>query len=100
MGASHASADEHRLSGETAHANAASRGPVKRMPGGSLGTFFVLTYAVTWTCFISVATLAMPARRPLGALVVLVGAFAPGLVALSCCTLAYLISQSTFRCHV
>lgn len=52
------------------------------MPGGSIGTFFVLTYVLTWTCFISVATLAIPTRTRLGALLVLVGAFAPGLVAL------------------
>jgi membrane protease YdiL (CAAX protease family) len=55
---------------------------MSRIPGGSLGTFFVLTYAVMWTCFISVATLAIPTRTPLGAVLVLVGAFAPGLVAL------------------
>jgi len=24
-----------------------------RLPGGSLIKFFVLTYAVTWTCFVS-----------------------------------------------
>src|SRR5260370_32960374 len=53
------------------------------IPGGSLGTFFVLPYAVTWTCFISLATLAVSTRTPVGALLVLLGAFAPGLVALS-----------------
>jgi len=53
------------------------------MPAGSLGKFFVLTYAVTWTCFISLATLAVSTRTPLGALLVLLGVFAPGLVALS-----------------
>jgi membrane protease YdiL (CAAX protease family) len=52
------------------------------IPGGSLGTFFVLTYAVTWTCFIAVAALTISVRAPLGALLVLLGAFAPGLVAL------------------
>ncbi len=56
---------------------------MSRIPGGSLGTFFVLTYAVTWTCFISLATLAVSTRTPVGALVVLLGVFAPGLVALS-----------------
>jgi membrane protease YdiL (CAAX protease family) len=55
---------------------------MSRIPGGSLGKFFVLSYAVTWTCFISVATLAIPAGTPLGALLVLLGAFAPGMVAL------------------
>jgi membrane protease YdiL (CAAX protease family) len=52
------------------------------MPGGSVVKFFVLTYAVTWTFFISVAAAAIPTRRPLGALMVLLGAFAPSLVAL------------------
>lgn len=56
---------------------------MSRIPGGSLRTFFVLTYAVTWTCFISLATLAVSTRTPVGALVVLLGVFAPGLVALS-----------------
>jgi membrane protease YdiL (CAAX protease family) len=55
---------------------------MSRILGGSLGTFFVLTYAVMWTCFISVATLAISTRSPLGAVLVLAGAFAPGLVAL------------------
>jgi membrane protease YdiL (CAAX protease family) len=55
---------------------------MQRIPGGALGTFFALTYAVTWTCFIAVAQRAIPARTPLGALLLLLGAFAPGLVAL------------------
>src|SRR5258708_36526801 len=55
---------------------------LRRMPGGSVVKFFVLTYAVTWTFFISVAAAAIPTRRPLGALMVLLGAFAPSLVAL------------------
>jgi membrane protease YdiL (CAAX protease family) len=54
---------------------------MSRIPGSSLVKFFVLTYAVTWTCFISVAV-AIPARTPLGALLVLLGAFAPSLAAL------------------
>ncbi len=56
---------------------------MSRIPGGSLGKFFVLAYAVTWTCFISLATLAISMRTPLGVLLVLLGAFAPGLIALS-----------------
>src|SRR5438128_9254642 len=55
---------------------------MRRIPGGSLVKFFILTYAVMWTCFITVAAAAIPARRPLGALLVLLGAFAPSLVAL------------------
>ena len=45
--------------------------------------FFLLSYAVTWTCFIWVAAAGIPTRSPLGALLILLGAFAPGLVALS-----------------
>ena len=54
---------------------------MSRIPG-SVVKFFVLTYAVMWTCFITVAAAAIPARRPLGAVLVLLGAFAPSLVAL------------------
>ncbi len=49
---------------------------------GSLLNFFLLTYALTWICFISVAAGAIPPGTPLRALVVLLGAFAPSLVAL------------------
>src|SRR5260370_32838939 len=55
---------------------------MKQIPGGALGTFLVLTFAVTWICFTTVAALAIPAHAPLGALLLLLGAFAPGLVAL------------------
>ena len=55
---------------------------MSRIPGGSLVKFCVLTYAVTWTCFISVAARAIPARTPLGVLLVLLGAYAPSIVAL------------------
>src|SRR5467141_37263 len=50
-----------------------------RLPGGSLIKFFVLTYAVTWTCFVSVAAAGIPARTPLGVFLVLLGAYAPSL---------------------
>src|SRR5437879_12436826 len=53
-----------------------------RLPGGSLIKFFVLTYAVTWTCFVSVAAAGTPARTPLGVFLVLLGAYAPSLAAL------------------
>src|SRR2546426_11767360 len=53
-----------------------------RLPGGSLIKFFVLTYAVTWTCFVSVAAAGIPARSPLGVFLVLLGAYAPSLAAL------------------
>src|SRR5438552_17820295 len=55
---------------------------MRRIPGGALVKFFILTYAVSWTCFITVAPAAIPARAPLGALLVLLGTFAPSLVAL------------------
>src|SRR5260370_8391803 len=55
---------------------------MKQISGGALGTFLVLTFAVTWICFTTVAALAIPAHAPLGALLLLLGAFAPGLVAL------------------
>jgi len=48
----------------------------------SLLKFFLLTYALTWICFISVAAGAIPAGTLLRALVVLLGAYAPSLVAL------------------
>jgi len=48
----------------------------------SLVGFFVLTYAVMWTFFITVAAAAIPARSPLGAALLLLGTFAPSLVAL------------------
>lgn len=47
---------------------------------GRLVAFFSITYAVTWACFISVA--AMPIPAPYRGLIVLLGAFAPSLVAL------------------
>jgi len=55
---------------------------MRRVPAGTLVTFFALTYAVMWTSFISVAAAGIPARGPLGALLVYLGAFAPTLVAL------------------
>jgi len=49
---------------------------------GDLLKFFLLTFAVTWTCFITVAV-AIPAEKPLGYALVLMGAFAPSYVAVS-----------------
>jgi len=48
----------------------------------SLIAFFVLTYALTWAMFITVAV-AVPARTPLGYALVLLGAFAPAIVSLT-----------------
>jgi membrane protease YdiL (CAAX protease family) len=52
-----------------------------REPRGSLALFFAVAFAVTWTCFITVAV-AVPATTPIGQALVLLGAYAPGLVAL------------------
>jgi uncharacterized protein len=49
---------------------------------GGLVAFFALAYALTWTAFIAVAAWRIPTRRPLGALLVLLGAFAPSLAAI------------------
>lgn len=54
---------------------------MSRTSAGSLVKFLALTYAVTWVFFISVATV-IPARTPLGGLLVLLGAYAPAMVAL------------------
>ncbi|PYP47669.1 MAG: hypothetical protein DMD42_02170 [Gemmatimonadetes bacterium] len=48
---------------------------------GALVKFFVLTYAVMWSCFIPVAAAGIPAYAPLGAVLLLLGTFAPSLVA-------------------
>lgn len=50
-------------------------------PVGSLLTFFTLTYALMWACFISVAA-AIPATTLLGRSLLLLGTSAPSLVAL------------------
>ena len=47
---------------------------------GPLVKFFVLTYAVMWSCFIPVAA-GIPAYAPLGAVLLLLGTFAPSPVA-------------------
>ena len=49
---------------------------------GPLVTFFVLTYALMWACFITVAAAGIPVYAPLGGVLVLLGTFAPSLVAL------------------
>jgi membrane protease YdiL (CAAX protease family) len=51
-------------------------------PPGSLPAFFFLTFATTWACFIIVA-MAVPAATVTGRLLVLVGTFAPGIVAVA-----------------
>ncbi|HTD70542.1 MAG TPA: type II CAAX endopeptidase family protein [Gemmatimonadales bacterium] len=49
---------------------------------GPLVRFFVLTYALMWACFITVAAAGIPLYAPLGAVLALLGTFAPSLVAL------------------
>jgi membrane protease YdiL (CAAX protease family) len=51
-------------------------------PPGSLAAFFVLTFAITWACFIAVAV-AVPVATVPGRLLVLLGTFAPGIVAVA-----------------
>jgi membrane protease YdiL (CAAX protease family) len=55
---------------------------MSRRMNGSLVNFFVLTYAVMWTSFITVAALGIPAHSPVGVPLLLLGAFAPSMVAL------------------
>lgn len=56
---------------------------MSRTPTGSLVTFFLLTYVVTWTAFLSVAVLGIPADSTAGTVLVLLGAYSPSIVALS-----------------
>jgi uncharacterized protein len=55
---------------------------MRRRAAGSLVQFFVLAYALMWIAFISLAATRIPIHRPPGALLVLLGAFAPSLAAL------------------
>ena len=51
-------------------------------PAGSLLTFFLLTYALMWACFITVAAIEIPANTLLGGGLLLLGTFAPSVMAL------------------
>jgi len=51
-------------------------------PWGPLARFFGLTYALMWACFIPVAVAEIPIYSPLGGVLLLLGTFAPSLVAL------------------
>jgi membrane protease YdiL (CAAX protease family) len=55
---------------------------VKPRGRGPLVRFFVLTYALMWACFITVAVTGIPVYAPVGGVLVLLGTFAPSLVAL------------------
>jgi membrane protease YdiL (CAAX protease family) len=50
---------------------------------GSLLVFFLLAYALMWVCFFTVALAHIPAHSPLGVSLLLLGAFAPAVAALS-----------------
>jgi membrane protease YdiL (CAAX protease family) len=49
---------------------------------GPLIIFFLLAYAGMWACFISVAATGTPPDRPVGAVLIILGAFAPAFAAL------------------
>src|SRR6266516_4269287 len=51
-------------------------------PWGPLVRFFVLTYAVMWTCFFTVVAAGIRVGTPLGVLLIHLGAYSPSLVAL------------------
>ncbi len=59
-----------------------SKPDVRSTPAMSLLKFFLLAYAVMWSCFITVAVASIPAQTPLGQLLLLLGTFAPSLAAL------------------
>ncbi len=51
-------------------------------PWGPLVKFFLLTYAMMWTCFFTVVAARIPVGTPLGVLLIHLGAYSPSLVAL------------------
>jgi uncharacterized protein len=51
--------------------------------GGSLTAFFLLTFAVMWTLYFTVVAASIPASAPSGMLLILLGAYSPGIVALA-----------------
>jgi membrane protease YdiL (CAAX protease family) len=55
----------------------------KAEPTSSIIKFFILTYTLTWACWIPVVAWSTPARPSLRALLWLLGVFAPSLVALA-----------------
>jgi membrane protease YdiL (CAAX protease family) len=56
---------------------------MRRGSAGSLVAFFLLTYALMWACFGTVAAARIPANSVLGFLLITLGVFAPSLVALA-----------------
>ena len=56
---------------------------MRRGSGGSLVAFFLLTDALMWACFGTVAAAGIPTNSMLGFLLITLGVFAPSLVALA-----------------
>ena len=57
--------------------------PSEQEVTGSVVTFFLLTFAVTWSCWIAIVMVPIPAHTVLQAVLLFVGIFSPSLVALS-----------------
>lgn len=57
-------------------------------PGGSVLKFFLITFAITWSCWGLVVAVPVPAQSPFRGVLVLAGVFAPGLTALLLTALA------------
>jgi membrane protease YdiL (CAAX protease family) len=51
-------------------------------PSGGVLKFFLITYTVTWTCWILMIAIPVPASNPFRQVLLLLGVFAPALVAL------------------
>jgi uncharacterized protein len=56
--------------------------PVRPTSAGPLLKFFLLSYALMWICFFTVAAAHIPAYNPLGFFLLMLGTFAPSLSAL------------------
>lgn len=58
------------------------------LPAGSVLTFFLITFAITWSCWGLVLAVPIVAQSPLRGVLVLAGVFSPGLTALLLTALA------------
>lgn len=63
-------------------ATEASKASAGSAPAWPMLQFFLLAFALMWVCFFTVALTPIPARTPLGQMLLLLGAFAPSLAAL------------------
>lgn len=52
------------------------------LPGGSVLKFFLITFAITWSCWGLVLAVPVPAQNPFRGVLVLAGVFSPGLTAI------------------